>query len=89
MQSGRAKTGYWLLEFDRDSPRTVDPLMGYTSSADPNAQVRLRFQTREEAIAYAEKHGIGYRVDEPKEPKRRRIAYADNFKYDRKIPWTH
>ncbi|MCI5075460.1 ETC complex I subunit [Oricola sp.] len=89
MQSGKAKTGLWLLEFDRNSPRTVEPLMGYTSSSDPFAQVRLRFSSREDAIAYAEKHGIAYRIDDPKSAKRRVISYSDNFKFDRKTPWTH
>ena len=89
MQSGKAKTGLWILEFDRDMPRTVEPLMGYTSSADPLAQVRLKFESREDAIAYAEKRGIAYRLDEPKDTKRRVISYSDNFKYDRKYPWTH
>jgi len=52
-------------------------------------QVRLRFATKEAAVSYAEKHGIAYRIEEPQEPKRRRQAYADNFKYDRRTPWTH
>ncbi|QKV18062.1 ETC complex I subunit [Oricola thermophila] len=89
MQSGKAKTGFWILEFDRATARTIDPLMGYTSSADPLAQVKLKFPTREDAVAYAEKHGIAYRVIEPKQPKRRAVSYSDNFKYDRKAPWTH
>ena len=89
MQSGKAKTGNWILEFDRATARTIDPLMGYTSSADPLAQVRLKFATRDDAVAYAEKHGIAYRLEEPKESKRRVISYSDNFKYDRKSPWTH
>jgi hypothetical protein len=89
MQSGKAKTGLWILEFDRASARTIDPLMGYTSSADPLAQIRLKFATREDAVAYAGKHGIAYRLDEPKEAKRRTMSYSDNFKYDRKQPWTH
>jgi hypothetical protein len=89
MQSGKAKTGYWVLEFDPESPRTIDPLMGYTSSGDMKSQIRLTFDTREEAVAYAEKQGIAYRVEEPKPAKRRQISYAENFRYDRKIPWTH
>jgi hypothetical protein len=89
MQSGKAKTGNWILEFDRATARTIDPLMGYTSSADPLAQVRLKFASREDAVAYAEKHGIAYRLEEPKQTKRRVISYSDNFKYDRKTPWTH
>jgi len=89
MQSGKSKTGYWVLEFDPEKPRTIDPLMGYTSSGDMKSQIRLTFATREEAVAYAEKHGIAFRIEEPKESKRRQISYSDNFRYDRKIPWTH
>jgi ETC complex I subunit conserved region. len=89
MQSGTANTRAWRLDFDPEIPRTIDPIMGYTSSADMKQQIRLRFDTKEEAIAYAERHGIPYRVIEPKEPKRRRVAYSDNFRFDRKQPWTH
>jgi hypothetical protein len=89
MQSGKARTGKWVLEFDPEKPKTIDPLMGYTTSGDMKRQVRLFFQTKDEAIAYAERHSIAYRVQEPREPRRRPISYADNFRYDRKIPWTH
>lgn len=89
MQSGTAKTGLWVLEFDPEMPRKIDPLMGYTSSGDMKSQIRLTFNTREEAVAYAEKHSIAYRVEIPKEARRRQISYAENFRYDRKTPWTH
>ena len=89
MQSGTAKTGHWMLEFEPEAPLKIDPLMGYTSSADPKRQVHLSFPTKEDAIAYAEKNGIPYRVEEAKPPKRRQVSYAENFRYDRKIPWTH
>lgn len=89
MQSGKGKTGYWVLEFDPETPRKIDPLMGYTSSSDMKSQIRLTFNSREEAVAYAEKHGISYRVETPKEAKRRQISYAENFRYDRRTPWTH
>ncbi|MCB1441230.1 MAG: ETC complex I subunit, partial [Nitratireductor sp.] len=77
------------LEFEPEKPRRIDPLMGYTSSGDMKSQVRLTFDTREEAVAYAEREGLAYRVDEPKQPVRRQISYAENFRYDRKTPWTH
>ena len=89
MQSGKAKTGLWVLEFEPEQPRKIDPLMGYTTSGDMRSQIRLTFETKDEAIAYAEKNGLAYRVQEPKEAKRRQISYAENFRYDRKIPWTH
>ena len=89
MQSGKAKTGIWVLEFDPAAPRRVESLMGHTSSSDMLSQVRLKFDTKELALAYAAKNGIEARVEEPKEPKRRRVAYSDNFKFDRAQPWTH
>lgn len=89
MQSGTAKAGQWVLEFEPEKPLTIDPLMGYTSSSDMRRQVRLTFATREEAVAYAQKNGIAFRVEQEKQPKRRQVSYAENFRYDRKIPWTH
>ncbi|MEP9371177.1 ETC complex I subunit [Mesorhizobium sp. KR1-2] len=89
MQSGKAKTGQWVLEFDPAQPRKIDSLMGYTSSGDMKSQIRLTFDSKQDAIAYAEKYGIDFRVQEPKETKRRQISYSDNFRYDRKTPWTH
>ena len=89
MQSGPARSGQWVLEFEPSQPRKIEPLMGYTSSGDMKRQVRLRFDTEEAAIAYAEKNGIAYRVEKPKKASRRAISYAENFRYDRKVPWTH
>ncbi|MFC5385498.1 ETC complex I subunit [Aquamicrobium segne] len=89
MQSGTAKTGHWVLEFEPEQRLKIDPLMGYTTSGDMKRQIRLRFQTREEAIAYAEREGLAYEVQEPNPPKRRQISYAENFSHDRRTPWTH
>ncbi len=89
MQSGKAKTGRWLLEFDAEAPRKIDPLMGYTTSGDMKSQLKLWFDTKEQAVAYAENHGIAYRIEEPKQAKRRQMSYSDNFRFDRKTPWTH
>lgn len=89
MQSGLAKTKDWVLEFDSTAPRTVDPLMGWISSGDTNTQVRMNFETREEAIAFAQRQGLAFQVTEPREPKRVIKAYADNFASNRKRPWTH
>jgi ETC complex I subunit conserved region len=89
MQSGTAKTKVWVLEYEPEEARVVEPLMGWTSSADMKQQVRLSFDTKEEAIAYAERHAIPYQVFEAKEPARRVIAYADNFAFSRRTPWTH
>ncbi|MCK0208643.1 ETC complex I subunit [Starkeya koreensis] len=89
MQSGTGKTKLWVLDYEPEQPRQVEPLMGYTSSGDMNSQLRLRFDSKEEAVAYAERHGIAYQVQEPKEPARRKIAYADNFSFRRIGQWTH
>jgi len=89
MQSGWAKTQVWVLEFPPSSPRRPDPLMGWIGSADTQAQVRLTFDTREEAVAYAERNGLTYEVELPRSRRIRPKAYADNFKYDRIENWTH
>ena len=89
MQSGKAKTENWILEFEPEAPRKVEPLMGYTSSSDMKSQVRLSFETKDEAIAYAQRNGLAYVVQEPKETKRRTISYSDNFRFNRRQPWTH
>ncbi len=88
-QSGMARTKLWKLEFEQAHPREIEPLMGWTSSGDTRQQVRLSFDTKEEAIAYAARAGLAYRVEEPREPKRRTISYADNFKFNRVGMWTH
>jgi len=89
MSSGEAKTHDWVLEFEPETPRSIEPLMGYTSSGDMRQQVHLRFADKEQAIAYAERNGIPYRVIEPKDRKRRAISYSDNFSYRRTQPWSH
>ena len=89
MQSGRANTKEWTLEFEPESARLPDPLMGWAQSRDMNGQVRLHFDTREEAVAYAQAHGIAFRVMDPRPVKRILKAYADNFAFGRKQPWTH
>lgn len=89
MQSGLARTKEWVLEHESAVARQVDPLMGWTSSADTRTQVRLEFATKEEAIAYAERNGIPYRLDEPKPRGMVRKSYADNFKFGRLGAWTH
>jgi hypothetical protein len=89
MQSGTAKTKDWVLDYEPAEPREIEPLMGWTSSGDMRQQLRLRFETRDEAIAYCERHGIPYQLSEPQERARRAISYSDNFSYARRVPWTH
>lgn len=89
MQSGQARTERWLLEFEAEAARSIEPLMGWTSSTDTLGQVRLWFDSEEEAVAYASRHGIPYRIEPPREPNRRMIAYSDNFRFNRVGSWTH
>ena len=89
MQSGKAKTNLWVLEYDQERPRVIDSVTGYTGSGDMRQQLRLMFETRELAEAYAKRENIEYRVVEPKEATRKTVSYTDNFKYTRTQPWTH
>jgi hypothetical protein len=89
MQSGRALTRQWVLEFAPGDKGRIDPLMGWTGSTDTQGQVRLQFDTREEALGYAEKHGLAYVLEEPTPRRAEPRAYADNFRYDRIGRWTH
>jgi hypothetical protein len=89
MQSGRARTKEWVLEHEPAAPREIDPLMGWTSSRDTETQIRLEFDTREEAVAYAERHGLAYTIIESKPRRLQHKSYADNFKFGRIGSWTH
>ena len=88
-QSGVARAKLWVLEFEPAAPRQIDPLMGWTSSGDMRSQVRLKFGTQQEAIAYAGKKGLSYRVEEPNPVQRKILSYSDNFKSTRRDQWTH
>ena len=89
MSSGLARTQFWVLEYEPEQAKTIEPLMGYTSSGDMKGQIRLRFDTSEEAVAYAEQNRIPYRLAEPETRARAAISYSDNFRRDRSQPWTH
>ena len=87
MQSGKARTKEWVLDYEPEVPREIEPLMGWTASGDMRQQVRLYFDTAEEAVAYCERHGIAYQVSNSKPVARHTISYADNFSYQRRDPW--
>jgi len=91
MQSGPARNRDWILEFPPADPRDIDPLMGWTSSDDTQAQVRLRFPTREKAEEYAREQGLEFDLVEPhpRAPNIRPRGYGENFAVDRRAPWTH
>lgn len=88
MQSGRAKTHEWVLEFERGAV-APEALMGWQSTADTDSQVRLTFETRDHAIEFARRNAIPHQVIEPREPRRILRAYADNFAFRRREPWSH
>lgn len=91
MQSGQGRTHEWILEFAPEGGKFLDPLMGWTGSADTRGQVQLRFESSAAAMAYAERNGIPYKVFEPT-PRRhilRQNGYGDNFAFQRRTAWTH
>jgi hypothetical protein len=80
MQSGRARTGEWLLEIERDEPQRPDPLTGWPGSGATETQVQLRFASRDAALAYADAHGLAVEIV-PLGPRLLKLqAYADNFR---------
>ena len=91
MSSGTAKTRDWVLEFVPEAPREIDPLTGWTGSRDTQAQVKLRFETREEAEAYARDKGIEVVVlrAQGRKPNLRAGGYGENFATTRRGAWTH
>ena len=90
MQSGKGKSGNWVLEHERATAQSADPLMGWTSSGETRQQIKLNFDTKELAVAYAEREGLAYTViAEPAAPKAQRKSYSDNFKFGRTDNWTH
>ena len=89
MSSGRGNTHKWVLEYISKAPTIIDPLTGNARSTDMRAQLDLKFDTMEDAVSYAKANSIPYRVVQPKVRKRISRSYADNFAYDRKLPWTH
>jgi len=82
-QSGRAQTRKWILEYEPATPRRPEPLMGWASAADTLNEVQLRFNTCDEALAFADRLGLDYTVIAPHESAERPKSYADNFRYDR------
>jgi hypothetical protein len=90
MQSGKARTQGWTLEFAPSERRKLDPLTGWYGSGDTRAQLRLSFSTREAAEAYARANGLVYEVeDAPQAPAIKPKVYAENFRYGRAENWTH
>ena len=89
MQSGRAKSGKWVLQMASTAGRSADPLMGWTSVDDMSGQIKMTFDTRAHAVAFAKREGLTFTVEEARERKRLVKSYSENFSSDRKQPWTH
>ncbi len=79
-QSGKANTGRWLLEFERAEPLRPDPLTGWAGSGDTRPQVRMTFDSKENAIAYCERNGFPFHLVPAPPVKLKLQAYADNFR---------
>ena len=79
-QSGKAGQGRWTLEFERQQAQRPDPLTGWNGSGDTNTQIRLRFDTKEEALAYAARNGLQVHLVASTPVSLKIQAYADNFR---------
>jgi hypothetical protein len=80
MQSGKARSDEWILQFESQRPKRPDPLTGWAGGAETQEQVTLSFPTLEAAQAYADKYGVAYHLVPPSERKLRLQSYADNFR---------
>lgn len=89
MQSGKGQTKKWLIEFVPSTAARPEALMGWISAADTDRQVRLAFDDKDAAVAFAREHGIPHQLVEAREPKRQIKAYSDNFAFRRREPWSH
>ncbi|MBB5072991.1 hypothetical protein HNQ69_000095 [Bartonella callosciuri] len=89
MQSGRRNTGFWILQYEPLQAKMLEPLMRYTATSDINSQIKIQFNRKEEAIAFARRNAILCRVESTHKPIRRAVSYSDNFRSDRLQPWTH
>ena len=81
MQSGFKAKEFWVLEYAPEEKKFIDPLTGWTGSPDTNQQVKLKFKTKEEAIAFANAKKIDFDLTLPKPRKEVKKSYADNFAY--------
>ena len=89
MQSGRGKTKQWLAEYKSEIDSTKDKLMGWISSSDTRNQIKLFFDTKEQAVDWAKKNNYQFYVIEPQKRNIKPKSYASNFDINRKEPWTH
>ena len=83
MQSGNANVKHWIVEYEPEEAKKVDRLMGWAGSGDMRGQLKLKFDTKDEAIAYAERNTLSYNVAEPNLRRVIPKSYSDNFKYEK------
>ncbi len=89
MQSGRAGEKEWIAEFVRQKPLAPDALMGWATMEDTTRQVKLRFASEEQAVAWAKSQGFGYALSPPSVRRSKPKAYDANFRANRLLRWTH
>jgi len=89
MQSGLGKTKQWIAEYITETDKVKDTLMGWNSSLDTKEQIKMFFDTKEQAIEWSKKNNQQFIIIEPKERKIKPKNYASNFDMNRKEPWTH
>ena len=89
MQAGLGKAKKWLAEYISDADNVKDSLMGWNSSLDTQSQIKIFFETKKQAIAWAKNNNYQFYVEEPKIKKIKPKSYASNFDINRKDPWTH
>ena len=89
MQSGLATNKFWILKYISYSKTDLDPVMGWSGSNDTSKQIILKFNSKDEAIDYAELHSLKFRVLNNNPKKRKPKSYSDNFSYKRKGLWSH
>ena len=83
MQSGQANTRHWVLEYEPEEAKSTDALIGWGGAGDMRGQIQLRFDTKEDATAYAERNGLPYTFIEQKTRQMVPKSYSDNFKFDK------
>jgi ETC complex I subunit conserved region len=89
MQSGSAKTKFWVLEFKNNTMQTNNPLMGWIGGGNTENQIHLKFDTLDEAVRYAQNNQISYTVKQPKIRNLSIKSYAENYAFNNREPWSH
>lgn len=78
-QSGLKNTKKWILVYTPQQAQQPDTLIGWVGGGKTINQIRLTFDTRQQAIDYAQGQGLYFRIRFPKDRYLKKKAYADNF----------